>query len=55
MRATIFRLVRLVLLLGAATSTLPAQEAPPPTLVTLQEIAEGLPADGSRWLTFGGD
>jgi alcohol dehydrogenase (cytochrome c) len=55
MRATTFRLVRLVLLLGAATATLPAQEAPPPSLVTLQEIAEGLPADGSRWLTFGGN
>jgi alcohol dehydrogenase (cytochrome c) len=55
MRATTFRLVRLVLLLGAATAALPAQEAPPPTLVSLQEIAEGLPADGSRWLTFGGN
>src|SRR5918995_1514957 len=54
MRATILRLVRLVLLLGAATSTLPAQEAPPPPLVTAQEILDGLTPDGSRWLTFGG-
>ena len=32
-----------------------AQDNPPPALVTAQEILEGLPADGSRWLTFGGD
>lgn len=31
-----------------------AQPAPPP-LVTTQEISQGLTADGSRWLTFGGD
>ena len=54
MRATTFRLVGLVLLLGAATATLLAQEGPPP-LVTSQEIARGLTADGSQWLTFGGD
>jgi alcohol dehydrogenase (cytochrome c) len=29
-------------------------QAPPP-LVSIQEVAEGLPADGSRWLTFGGN
>jgi alcohol dehydrogenase (cytochrome c) len=55
MRATTFRLVGLVLLSAAATAILPAQEVAPPPLVTLQEIAEGLPADGSRWLTFGGN
>jgi alcohol dehydrogenase (cytochrome c) len=32
-----------------------AQENAPPAMVTTQEILEGLPADGSRWLTFGGD
>ena len=31
-----------------------AQQAPPP-LVSPQEILDGLPADGSRWLTFGGN
>ena len=31
-----------------------AQQATPPALVTAQEIAEGLPRDGSRWITFGG-
>ena len=28
--------------------------AAPPPLVTEQEIRAGLPADGTRWLTFGG-
>jgi hypothetical protein len=31
-----------------------AQQAPP-VLVSIQEVAQGLPADGSRWLTFGGN
>jgi alcohol dehydrogenase (cytochrome c) len=55
MRATTARLVRLVLLLGIATASLAGQEVVPPPLVTLNEIAEGLTPDGSRWLTFGGD
>jgi alcohol dehydrogenase (cytochrome c) len=55
MRAKTVGLVRLVLVLGIATATLAGQEAVPPPLVTLQEIAEGLTPDGSRWLTFGGD
>ncbi len=55
MRATTARLVRLVLLLGLATASLTGQEVVPPPLVTLNEIAEGLTPDGSRWLTFGGD
>ena len=33
--------------------SLVAQEAPPP-LVSPQELLAGLPADGSRWVTFGG-
>ena len=41
-------------LLAVATAVAMAQQAPPP-LVTLQEISQGLTADGSRWLTFGGD
>src|SRR5262245_5365856 len=38
----------------AATAVLSAQQATPPALVTAQDIAEGLPRDGSRWITFGG-
>jgi alcohol dehydrogenase (cytochrome c) len=54
MRAT--TLVRIVLLLCAGTVAVAAQQAaPPPPLVTSQEILDGLPADGSRWLTFGGN
>jgi alcohol dehydrogenase (cytochrome c) len=32
-----------------------AQQGPPPALVSINEVAAGLPADGSRWLTFGGN
>ena len=39
---------------AAASAVAIAQQAPPPR-VSIQEIAAGLPADGSRWLTFGGD
>ena len=39
---------------GHGTAALIAQQAPPPQ-VAVEEILEGLPADGSRWLTFGGD
>ncbi len=46
------RLVLLLVIAGAAI--LSAQQVPPPALVTAQEIAGGLPRDGSRWLTFGG-
>src|SRR6266849_732989 len=41
----------LVAMLGLAVG---AQQARAPQ-VTLQEIAAGLPADGSSWLTFGGN
>lgn len=54
MRATTFRCVGIVLLLGAGAARLTAQQAPPP-LVTAADILAGLPADGSRWLTFGGN
>jgi len=40
-----------ILLVGAVV----AQQAPPPAQVSIQEVAQGLPADGSRWLTFGGN
>jgi alcohol dehydrogenase (cytochrome c) len=30
-------------------------QQPPPAMVSAQEIHDGLPADGSRWPTFGGD
>ena len=50
--STVFRTV--LLLLGA-TVAVAAQQAAPPPLVTLQEIREGLPPDGSKWLTFGGN
>jgi alcohol dehydrogenase (cytochrome c) len=43
-----------VILTCAAVGVLTAQSAPA-TKVAMQEILEGLPADGSRWLTFGGD
>jgi alcohol dehydrogenase (cytochrome c) len=49
------RRVSLVLLLGAGTAAVAAQQAVPPPLVTAPEILAGLPADGSRWLTFGGN
>ena len=39
----------------AGTAALIAQQAPPPPLVTSQEISGGLKPDGSHWLTFGGN
>jgi alcohol dehydrogenase (cytochrome c) len=55
MRSTMFWLLGLLLPLAAATAILPAQEVVPPPLVTLQELADGLGPDGSRWLNFGGN
>src|SRR5687768_2068876 len=43
-----------VLVTGTAAMVATAQSPPRPN-VAIQEILEGLPADGSRWLTFGGD
>ncbi len=54
MRPTSRRAAFLSGLLAFATTVLIAQQAPPP-LVSPQEILEGLPADGSKWLTFGGN
>ncbi len=53
MRATTLSVA--FVLLTCAGAALPIAQAPPPALVAAQEILEGLPADGSRWLTFGGD
>jgi alcohol dehydrogenase (cytochrome c) len=54
MRTTV-GLGRISLLFLVGTVAVAAQQAAPPPLITLQEISEGLPADGSRWLTFGGN
>jgi alcohol dehydrogenase (cytochrome c) len=45
-----------LVVLGAAAlmATVAAQDVPPP-LVSSQELLDGLGADGSRWLTFGGN
>ena len=53
MRAKSIRLLVLAAAL-AAGAALSAQQAPP-ALVSWQEVLDGLPADGSRWLTFGGN
>lgn len=54
MRTATLRWGGIMLVLCGATAALGGQQAPPP-LVTWQELLEGLPTDGSRWLTFGGD
>ena len=48
------RFVRIAALLALGTVALSAQQAPTGP-VTNQELLAGLPADGSGWLTFGGD
>jgi alcohol dehydrogenase (cytochrome c) len=47
--------VTTLVLLHLGAATLSAQQATPSALVTQEEILAGLPDDGSRWLTFGGD
>jgi alcohol dehydrogenase (cytochrome c) len=44
-----------VALLISLGSGLAVAQQVPPAVVAPQEILEGLPADGSRWITFGGD
>lgn len=44
-----------VLLASTGTALLVAQQGAPAALVTHEEILAGIPGDGSRWLTFGGD
>jgi len=53
MRRFVARLVRIAAGAAALGVLLSAQQ-PRPTLVTEQELRAGLPADGSRWVTFGG-
>src|SRR6476469_7512060 len=55
MRTTITRLGRVALLIAPLGVVAVAQQAPPPAQVAIQEIADGLKPDGSRWLTFGGN
>src|SRR5215831_3098228 len=54
MRQAIGRLARVGVFAISLGAALFAQQ-PPPAQVTSQEILNGLPADGSRWLTFGGN
>jgi alcohol dehydrogenase (cytochrome c) len=54
MRVITLRLARVALIAAAGSVALAAQQAPSP-LVAIEEIRAGLPADGSRWLTFGGN
>src|SRR5262245_14382171 len=53
MRA-ISRLASIAVLL-AATVTVFAQQSGPPGPITAKDLLAGLPADGSAWLTFGGN
>jgi alcohol dehydrogenase (cytochrome c) len=58
MRSTPLRAALLAALITVAATVLMAQQAPPAApapLVSPQELLDGLPADGSRWLTFGGN
>jgi alcohol dehydrogenase (cytochrome c) len=56
MRHTFARLTRLAVLLPlAAGVTLFAQQGAPPGPITNQELIDGLKADGTNWLTFGGN
>ena len=54
MRISVSRLLY-ALLASLAVVVAMAQQAPVPRLVSQEEIEQGLPVDGSRWLTFGGD
>jgi alcohol dehydrogenase (cytochrome c) len=54
MRATLTRLARIALMAAPLGAVAIAQQ-PPPAQVAIQEIADGLKPDGSRWLTFGGN
>ena len=54
MRITALRCVY-VLAASLTVAVATAQQAPVPRLVSQEEIEQGLPVDGSRWLTFGGD
>ena len=53
MRWTMILISSLLLILGASAIVGAGQAGP--GRVTAEELLEGLPSDGSRWLTFGGD
>ena len=57
MRATIVRLVRTLSMVVALGAIAIAQQPRPPVPAQIapQELLDGLTADGSRWLTFGGN
>src|SRR4029079_6550933 len=55
MRKTITRLGRVAVLAVPLGVVAVAQQTVPPEQVAIQEIVDGLKADGSRWLTFGGN
>jgi alcohol dehydrogenase (cytochrome c) len=54
MHVSVSRFIYMLAALLTAAVAL-AQQAPVPRLVSQEEIEQGLPVDGSRWLTFGGD
>src|ERR1051325_8688818 len=53
MRVRPIRLLTLAIL--ALLGVVMSAQQPPPALVSWQRVLDGLPADGSRWLTFGGN
>ena len=53
-RRSAVRTALVVFAAAALMTTLAAQGVPPPPLVSAQELLDGLKADGSRWLMFGG-
>ncbi|MBZ5560492.1 MAG: PQQ-dependent dehydrogenase, methanol/ethanol family [Acidobacteriia bacterium] len=55
MRSTIVRIMRIAGLAAVVGAAVVAAQQAPPALVSEQELLDGLKADGSRWLTFGGD
>lgn len=58
MRVQWRRFLHLAALAAAGAAALSAQQAPPALVsapVTAGDLLAGLPADGSRWLTFGGN
>src|SRR4030095_8443046 len=51
----VLRFAPLVVVAATLGGVFVAAQQAPPAMVSLQEIAAGLPADGSRWLHFGGN
>jgi alcohol dehydrogenase (cytochrome c) len=55
MTKRLIRFATMIMVGGGVVVAVSAQQGPPLGPVTSQEILAGLPADGSRWLTFGGN